>query len=153
MQVFSDSQIVNAMKLFLPKRIMPAESFTEKQAQEWAGMPLRKTALRRALNNLLADGFLQKNDDDEFALVQCAIVPISTEVQLFPSSVIAHRLFQYLSHRFKDQDLAMWSQHEMQDEDWKGMCLRKRAIVEAVNTLVDQLKIHQVGLYMYQLVD
>jgi len=71
--------------------------------------------------------------------------------ELFSDETIQNRMFIYLLKRFEDEDAPTWSEGNMQD--WDGMVLRKRVIVDCLDELMDQMKVSKCGFSMYQLLN
>ncbi len=150
--VFTQSELLAAMKTYLPKIIVHT-SFSKEFIQEQSGMCLRKSSLRNILDLLVEGKFLERVPLGRFKLAHVNVDQPEEEYDpdLFPKDLIEDRMFTYLMNCFADQDGPEWSESVMQD--WEGMCLRKRVIVECMDELVNSGRISRVGRWMYKLMN
>jgi hypothetical protein len=151
MAVFEHKELMDAMKLYLPKMLKSIEStFSEQEAQEWSGMCLRKSALHNILQDLQEEKFLIKTENGRMKF-NGAIPNFDEDAELFSNEIIVNRMFTYLIQRFANDDAPTWSEGDMQD--WDGMVLRKRVILDCMDDLVEEMKIVRCGLFKYKLLN
>jgi hypothetical protein len=109
-QVFTSEEIVEAMKVYLPQVLEPGEKFDEQDAQEWQGMPLRKSSLRAALNELVSSGYLIKNEDNFKISKRPEDAKHEPGADLFDDDLVVNRMFLFIVKRFADEETPRWSE-------------------------------------------
>lgn len=165
-QVFTDQELCTALKSYLSK-ILVQHPQSRATVEELPGMVLRKSVLKRTLNTLVQQDFLEFDTERKqcYSLsrtirwLACNTTPKTRAVghhELFPARLVADRLCAFLQVRtntlraLKQDDT--WSQDEMQDGAFQAVCLRKSCIRNTMELLCEQGRVYQKGTYLYSMV-